>query len=116
MDNKEKRLMLPKLISHGCVLQTGERTRIWGLAAPGEGVSLRLLHQEISCRADGDGNWEAYFHHLQPGGPFIMELTGESGETIQVSDVYLGGGIHLQRPVQYGTAHEPGKGPVSHRV
>ena len=90
MENKEKRLMLPKLISHGCVLQTGERTRIWGLAAPGEGILLRLLDQEISCRADGDGNWEAYFHHLQPGGPFTMELSGESGETIQVSDVYLG--------------------------
>ncbi|MGC6175191.1 sialate O-acetylesterase [Lacrimispora sp. 38-1] len=90
MQNNEKRLMLPKLISHGCVLQTGEKTRIWGLGTPGEGVTLRLLNQEISCRADGDGNWEAYFNHLQPGGPFTMELFSESGETIRVTDVYLG--------------------------
>ena len=90
MQNKVKRLLLPKLISSGCVLQTGEKTRVWGSAAAQETVTLRLLDQEITCRADALGNWEAYFSRLLPGGPFQMEISSESGEVILLSDVYLG--------------------------
>lgn len=90
MQNKVKQLVLPKLISSGCVLQTGEKTRVWGSAVPQETVTLRLLNQEITCRADDEGNWEAYFSRLLPGGPYQMEISSESGERIQLSDVYLG--------------------------
>ncbi|MDR1550467.1 MAG: sialate O-acetylesterase [Hungatella sp.] len=83
-------LVLPRLISRGCVLQMGERTRIWGEADPEERVMLFLQSQSVSCKAGPDGKWQGYFENLEPGGPFLLEIQCESGEKRSLEDIYVG--------------------------
>ena len=77
-------LRLPRLISNGCVLQQGEKTRIFGFADPGETVSVRLQDCLACGAADGSGRFDLYLSHLRPGGPFSMTVESGSGECLRL--------------------------------
>lgn len=83
-------LKLPRLISDGCVLQQGKRTRIWGYSVPGTEVTAKLQSQKRTTAAREDGSWEIFFQNLTAGGPFKMEIRNALGECRTVSDVYVG--------------------------
>ena len=83
-------LRLPRLISNGCVLQQGEKTRIFGFADPGETVSVRLQDCLACGAADGSGRFDLYLSHLRPGGPFSMTVESGSGECLRLEEVYVG--------------------------
>lgn len=88
--NMENRIVLPRLLSGGCVLQCGEKTRIWGKAPAGVSVLGTLAGQSCQAEAGDDGYFEAYFQDLQPGGPFVLEVSAEGCDTVVVSPVYVG--------------------------
>jgi sialate O-acetylesterase len=79
---------LPALISDGMVLQQGVKVNIWGIADPGERVTVTLKDQEASGVADGDGQWKVPLGPLTPGGPFTLTITGKN--TITLHDVLVG--------------------------
>ncbi|MCD7884940.1 MAG: hypothetical protein LUI87_14735, partial [Lachnospiraceae bacterium] len=48
----EKDFTIPKLFESGCVLQRGEKTRVWGWAPPGASVEVILLEQKTDNETD----------------------------------------------------------------
>jgi sialate O-acetylesterase len=79
---------LPALISDGMVLQQGVKVNIWGIADPGERVTVTLKDQKASAVADSDGQWKVRLGPLTPGGPFTLTITGKN--TITLHDVLVG--------------------------
>lgn len=113
----EQMLRLPKLFGDGCVLQQGMQTRIWGWDEPGQRVRIVLYaegaqgagekgyvtadrqvlgekkRKMLGLReiyADENGCFEAVFSGLQAGGPYILVVTDQRGQHIEVRDVYVG--------------------------
>jgi len=79
---------LPALISDGMVLQQGVKVSLWGMADPGERVTVTLKDQEANGVADRDGQWKVRLGPLSPGGPFTLTIRGKN--TITLHDVLVG--------------------------
>jgi len=52
-----QQLRLPSILGDGAVIQRGVPVPIWGWAAPGEKVEVRLENQLKSAIAQPDGSW-----------------------------------------------------------
>lgn len=105
-DGQSVGITLPRLISDGCVLQQGKRTRIWGYADPGTEITAQLQAQKKTTEVREDGSWELFFRNLTAGGPFRMKIQSSDGECRIVSDVYVGevwvcsGQSNMELPMQ----------------
>ncbi len=88
IEDKSSRLLLPRLISNGMVLQRAAAVRIWGWAAAGESVSVRFIGEEYKTKAAEDGTWEVFLRDLEAGGPYNMEIIAST--TITVTDILVG--------------------------
>jgi len=75
------------LFSDNCVLQQGMKVPVWGTAADGEKVTVKLQDQEASATATG-GRWRVDLNNLKPGGPFEMTIAG--ADTVTVKNVLVG--------------------------
>jgi sialate O-acetylesterase len=80
------------LFSDHMVLQSGMSVPIWGMADPGEKVSVSLNGQSQTATADTSGKWLVHLLKLKAGGPFEMTIAGNgAGETpMVVKDVLVG--------------------------
>ena len=76
------------LFSDHMVLQSGMAVPVWGIAAPGEKVTVTLNNQKPSTVATADGKWMVRLKNLKPGGPFQMTIDGKN--TIAINDVLVG--------------------------
>lgn len=88
---------LPDLISDGMVLQRGIQAPVWGLAAPGEQVTVTVAGQSATAKAAPDGKWIVRLPPLEAGGPHVMTIAGRNTltlENVMVGEVWLcsGGG------------------------
>lgn len=81
---------LHPLISDNAVLQHGQPLRIFGTAAPGERLTVRVGASATAARADNNGNWIAQLSALPAGGPHEVRVTGANGATASASNVLLG--------------------------
>ena len=72
---------------------------VWGMAAPGEQVSVSFRGETRSTTAGGLGRWSLYLAPGAGGGPFAMTVTGGAGsadasaaapQTITLDDVLVG--------------------------
>ena len=81
-------IKLPALISDNMVLQSDVKTRIWGLADPGEKVTVTLQKQSISTLADDSGSWQVYLAPMKAGGPVEMTVAGR--DRITVRNILIG--------------------------
>jgi len=79
---------LPALISDNMVLQGGTQVPIWGMAEPGERVSITMGERQASATADKEGWWMVKLEPLESGGPF--ELTVAGNNTITLHNVLVG--------------------------
>lgn len=80
---------LPALFSDHAVLQRGERVPVWGKAAAGEEVRVKLGEATAQARAGADGRWQVHLNLGQaPAGPHTLEVKGI--RTIAVHDVMIG--------------------------
>jgi sialate O-acetylesterase len=70
------------------VLESGMAVPVWGVAAPGEKVTVTLNRQTLSTVASADGKWMVRLKKLKPGGPFQMTIAGKN--TITIGDVLVG--------------------------
>ena len=70
------------------VLESGMAVPIWGVAAPGERVTVTFLTQKSSAIASADGKWMVRLKSLKAGGPFQMTIAGNN--TITIGDVLVG--------------------------
>ncbi|KQS56514.1 9-O-acetylesterase [Brevundimonas sp. Leaf363] len=95
------------------VLQRGRPVPIWGRAAPGETVTVRLASWSVQARADASGRWTAHLPTLTQGGPYELtaEASGGSHQTLSdilVGDVWLCSGqsnmeFMVQQSTNFGT-------------
>ena len=89
-------LWLPSLFGDHMVLQRERPLPVWGKAAPGQEVEVRLAGQEHATVAGGDGSWRVTLAPLPAGGPW--ELVVEAGEEerrcsdVRVGEVWLASG------------------------
>lgn len=77
-----------RLFSDNVVLQQGTKAPVWGIADPGEKVTVRFDGQEVSATAAANGKWLVHLNPLKAGGPFEMTITGSN--TITLKNVLVG--------------------------
>ncbi len=94
---------LPSIISDHMVLQGDAKVAIWGWAAPGEKVTVKIAGQVHTVQADPRGTWLANLKKLKPGAKLEMTVTGTN--TITVKDILVGevwlctGQSNMERPM-----------------
>ena len=84
------KIVLPGLFQKGMVLQRGKPIPVWGKAGAGETVTVKLLKKQYTTTADGSGRWRIDLPSQKAGGPYIIEVKGDSQDVITLSDVYIG--------------------------
>ena len=85
----EAQLRLPLVLSDGAVLQRDRAVSVWGWAAPGADVSVRLGDATETAEADRDGRWRVELPALPAGGPHALVVTSGS-ETARADDLLVG--------------------------
>lgn len=87
---------LSAVIDSHMVLQRDVPLTIWGTAAPGEGVTVKLGNDAAEVKADDKGNWRVSLPAQKADGkPRQMIVTGKNRielEDILVGEVWLGSG------------------------
>lgn len=95
---------LPKILSNHMVVQRNLPVHVWGMAAPGQGVTVSFRNETRSANADPLGHWNVYLKPGAAGGPFKLTVTpgGSAGQPstqpaillddIMVGDVWLASG------------------------
>jgi sialate O-acetylesterase len=77
------------LFSDHAVLQSGKPVPVWGMASPGEEVSISIAGQTKSTKAGADGKWMVKLDALEAS-PKSATLTAKGTNTITVNDVLIG--------------------------
>jgi sialate O-acetylesterase len=95
---------LPKILTSHMVVQRDLPVHVWGMATPGQGVTVSFRNETRSANADPLGHWNVYLKPGAAGGPFVMTITpgaasGQSStqppislEDVMVGDVWLASG------------------------
>jgi sialate O-acetylesterase len=83
-------LQLPAVFSDGMVLQREATVPFWGRAEAGGEVSVRgeWMAAPVGCRVGEDGRWRVEIPTPEAGGPFSIEIIGET--TLLLEDVLIG--------------------------
>jgi len=82
-------LRLPRIFGDGMVVQRGMPVTVWGWAAPGSAVRVRIGERSARATADAAGRWKAALPAMSAGGPH--EIAVEQGATrIVLRDVLVG--------------------------
>ncbi|MFZ5495463.1 MAG: sialate O-acetylesterase [Verrucomicrobiota bacterium] len=88
-------ITLPAIISDHMVLQRDRECSLWGLADPGEQVTVRIAGEQRTTRANPEGKWSLLLPRLTEAGPFILTIEGLNKITINdvlAGEVWLGSG------------------------
>jgi sialate O-acetylesterase len=79
---------LPALLADHMVIQRGLPVHVWGIAVPGEAVSVTFRSETKSTTADDNGRWSIFLSPGDAGGPF--QLSVKATNTITLDDVLVG--------------------------
>jgi sialate O-acetylesterase len=84
------KLALASMFSDHMVLQRDMKVPVWGAAAPGAKVSVKLDdHEAKATEADAEGKWKVVLDPLEAGGPH--ELTIAAGDdSLKLTDILVG--------------------------
>lgn len=91
-DSANAAIKLPRLVSHGMVLQRDVPVKIWGWANRSEKIKIEFQGETYLTKADKSGNWMVELPPMKAGGPFTMKLNEIALENILVGDVWLASG------------------------
>ncbi|MGA2674359.1 MAG: sialate O-acetylesterase [Terracidiphilus sp.] len=86
---------LPRILSSHMVVQRDLPVHVWGMAAPGEDVSVSFRGESRSAKAGQLGRWSVYLSQGAAGGPFELTVKGAAvngtpAQTITLEDVLVG--------------------------
>ena len=90
---------LPRILASHMVVQRDLPVHVWGMAAPGEDVTVHFRGEMRSTKAGPLGPWSLYLKPGAAGGPFQMIVEGEpasgggavaSPQRIELDDVLVG--------------------------
>lgn len=94
---------LPKILTSHMVLQRDLPIHIWGMAAPGETVTVTFHGETLSTKAGELGRWSIYMSPTEAGGPYKLTVKGSNAaakapaaeitlDDILVGDVWVASG------------------------
>ena len=86
--------LLHALFQDHAVLQRDQPIRVWGVAAPGETVTVELAGKGASARAGGDGRWQAQLPAMKAGGPHTL-IARTAAAKQSVADVMVKAELRL---------------------
>lgn len=87
-------IRLPKIFSDSMVLQRQAEIPVWGMADPEESLTLAISSAtveriEVKTVCDSDGNFHVKFPSMPVGGPYELEIVGDSS-TVLIRDILVG--------------------------
>ena len=88
-------IKLPALFSDHMIVQRQRPVHVWGMADPGEIVTVSFRGESKATSADRLGRWSVYLAPAEAGGPFEMTVRGKNTFTVHdvlVGDVWLASG------------------------
>ena len=85
----QAQLRLPLVLSDGAVLQRHHPIPVWGWAAPGSAVSIRLGDATGRATAGPDSRWRTSLPARPAGGPVDLVVTS-GGERAEATDLMIG--------------------------
>ncbi len=91
-DYLQAQVKLPRLISDGMVLQRDTEVPVWGLASPGENLTVQFKGNTYTTTAGKEGKWALTLPPMESGGPYEMTLTASNQlkiKNILVGDVWV---------------------------
>lgn len=83
---------LPAIIGDHMLLQRDAPVRIFGMADPGESVTVSYRGQTATTTATALGRWEAWLAPLTPAAAAAMTINNLKIEDVLVGDVWVGSG------------------------
>lgn len=87
-------ITLPKILSDHMVLQRDLPIHVWGMANPGDPVTVSFRGDTRSATASRLGRWSVYLKPCAAGGPYEMTIHGEGPNearpAITLKDVLVG--------------------------
>ncbi len=86
---------LPKVLASHMVIQRDLPVHLWGMASPGETVSVSFRGESKETKANDLGQWSLYLTPGSAGGPFTLTVKGANTLTLEdvlVGDVWIAGG------------------------
>ena len=102
-----------KMFSNHMVLQRDMAVPVWGMAAPGDKITVAFRDQKKTAEADKDGKWLVRLDAMKVGEPGKMTVSGGAGpivfDDVVVGEVWLGSG---QSNMSYGTRYFTKRDPV----
>ncbi|MDP4209258.1 MAG: sialate O-acetylesterase [Bacteroidota bacterium] len=95
---------LPLIFNDNMILQRDKPVNVWGWASKGEKITVSFNGQELSTRADAQGNWRVVLKPMTFGGPFEMSVRGKLGskvfKNVLIGDVWVcSGQSNMEFPV-----------------
>lgn len=79
---------LPTVLADHMVIQRNRPVHLWGVADPGETVTVEFRGNQSSIIANKLGQWSVYLPPEEAGGPFPLTIRGKN--TISWNDVLVG--------------------------
>ena len=92
-------VVLPKILASHMVVQRDLPVHVWGMATPGETVSVDFRGETRTAKAGQLGHWSLFLSPGAAGGPFQMVVKGAPGsgspdaaapQTVTLDDVLVG--------------------------
>jgi sialate O-acetylesterase len=75
-------LKLPEIFAGNMILQREMPLKIWGKSVAGERVSVKLIIKIKRVVTDKNGDWQVTFEAMKAGGPYLLKVSTDKGETI----------------------------------
>lgn len=82
-------IRMPLIFSDHMVLQREKPIKVWGWADHNELVKVQFNDKLYETKTDKTGRWELYLEALPLGGPYNMQVKGESNE-LNFNDILMG--------------------------
>ena len=81
---------LHSIFTDHAVLQRDQQIEIWGTAAPSETVIVTIGETSVRTTADANGRWRVPFSPMKAGGPYMLTVSNDVGDTQQLKDIHFG--------------------------
>lgn len=106
------KVMLPRLISDGMVMQRNIPLSVWGWADVDEKIYIDFVGQRYETVTDEEGKWRIQMPAMEAGGPYKMMIRGEGLveiENIMIGEVWVcSGQSNMELPVYRVAVAYPG--------
>lgn len=104
---------LAQIFTDHMVVQRDKPVPVWGMAEPGEKLTVSLNGRTYRTTAGNDGIWQVSLRPVEGGGPYALSVSNRDGEEDSITDVMAGdvflcsGQSNMEFPVE--RALNPGR-------